>query len=95
MRCENNPASDRSGGFGGIGGRLTRIRLERNLTQVQLAVEAGIAKSTVQRLEAGAVATQLSGLIRVCRVLGLYAEQAQVTSHWRKQIQQNLRLKWQ
>ncbi|HEX3855834.1 MAG TPA: helix-turn-helix transcriptional regulator [Verrucomicrobiae bacterium] len=54
-----------------LGERLTRIRLERNLTQVQLAREAGVAKSTVQRLEAGAVATQLSGFIRVCRVLGL------------------------
>jgi len=54
-----------------LGERLTRIRLERNLTQVQLAGEAGVAKSTVQRLEAGAVATQLSGFIRVCRVLDL------------------------
>ena len=52
-----------------LGGRLTRIRLERNLTQAQLAKEAGVSKSTVQRLEAGAVATQLSGFIRVCRVL--------------------------
>lgn len=52
-----------------LGGRLTRIRLERNLTQLQLAKEAGISKNTVQRLEAGAVATQLSGFIRVCRVL--------------------------
>jgi len=54
-----------------LGERLTRVRLERNLTQVQLAGEAGVAKSTVQRLEAGAVATQLSGFIRVCRVLDL------------------------
>lgn len=54
-----------------LGERLTRIRLEHNLTQIQLAAEAGVAKSTVQRLEAGAVATQLSGFIRVCRVLGL------------------------
>jgi len=52
-----------------LGERLTRIRLERNLTQVQLAGEAGVSKSTVQRLEAGEVATQLSGFIRVCRVL--------------------------
>jgi putative transcriptional regulator len=52
-----------------LGGRLTRIRLERNLTQVQLAKEAGVSKNTVQRLEVGAVATQLSGFIRVCRVL--------------------------
>ena len=29
----------------------------------------GVSKRTVERLEAGAVATQLSGFIRVCRVL--------------------------
>jgi transcriptional regulator with XRE-family HTH domain len=52
-----------------LGGRLTRIRLERNLTQAHLAEQAGVSKRTLQRLEAGAVATQLSGFIRVCRVL--------------------------
>lgn len=52
-----------------LGGRLARIRLERNLTQAQLAEQAGISKRTVERLETGAVATQLSGFIRVCRVL--------------------------
>jgi len=54
-----------------LGGRLARIRLERNLTQGQLAEQAGVSKRTVERLEAGAVATQLSGFIRVCRVLGV------------------------
>jgi transcriptional regulator with XRE-family HTH domain len=52
-----------------LGGRLIRVRLERNLTQARLAKEAGVSKRTVQRLETGAVATQLSGFIRVCRVL--------------------------
>lgn len=52
-----------------LGGRLARIRLERNLTQAQLAEQAGVSKRTIERLEAGAVATQLSGFIRVCRVL--------------------------
>jgi transcriptional regulator with XRE-family HTH domain len=52
-----------------LGGRLAKIRLDRNLTQAQLATQAGISKRTVERLEAGAVATQLSGFIRVCRVL--------------------------
>lgn len=52
-----------------LGGRLARIRLERNLTQAQLAEQAGISKRTVERLETGAVATQLSGFLRVCRVL--------------------------
>ncbi len=54
-----------------FGGRLARARLERNLTQTQLAAQAGVSKRTVQRLESGAVATQLSGFIRVCRALDL------------------------
>jgi transcriptional regulator with XRE-family HTH domain len=52
-----------------LGGRLARVRLERNLTQAQLAEQAGVSKRTVERLESGSVATQLSGFIRVCRVL--------------------------
>lgn len=54
-----------------VGSRLSRARLELNLTQAELAEEAGISKRTLERLEKGAVATQLSALIRVCRVLGL------------------------
>ena len=52
-----------------LGGRLAEVRLERNLTQAQLAAQAGVSKRTVERLESGSVATQLSGFIRVCRVL--------------------------
>jgi transcriptional regulator with XRE-family HTH domain len=52
-----------------LGERLARIRLNRNLTQAQLAEQAGVSKRTVERLESGAVATQLSGFIRVCRAL--------------------------
>src|SRR5271167_4285966 len=55
--------------LGELGGRLTKIRLDRNLTQAELAMQAGVSKRTVERLESGAVATQLSGFIRVCRVL--------------------------
>ncbi len=54
-----------------IGTRLAGVRLARNLTQQQLAEQAGLGLRTVQRLELGAAATQLSGFIRVCRVLGL------------------------
>jgi transcriptional regulator with XRE-family HTH domain len=54
-----------------LGARLARVRLDRNLTQAQLAEQAGVSKRTVERLESGAVATQLSGFIRVCRVLEL------------------------
>ena len=52
-----------------MGRRLAHLRLERNRTQAQLAEEAGVSKRTVERLETGSVATQLSGFIRVCRVL--------------------------
>ena len=52
-----------------LGGRLAKVRLDRNLTQSQLAEQAGVSKRTVERLESGSVATQLSGFIRVCRVL--------------------------
>jgi len=52
-----------------LGGRLAEVRLERNLTQAQLGEQAGVSKRTVERLESGSVATQLSGFIRVCRVL--------------------------
>ena len=54
-----------------LGGRLARVRLDRNLTQAQLAEQAGISKRTVERLETGSVATQVSGFIRVCRVLDM------------------------
>jgi transcriptional regulator with XRE-family HTH domain len=53
-----------------IGARLQRLRLERNLTQAELAREAGVSKITVERLEAGQPA-RLQTLIRVLRVLGL------------------------
>ncbi len=54
-----------------IGARLAQRRLSKNLTQGQLAEQSGLGLRTVQRLELGAAATQLSGFMRVCRVLGL------------------------
>ena len=54
-----------------FGNRLATLRLEQNLTQSQLAREAGVSKPTLQRMESGAVATQLSSFLRVCRALGL------------------------
>ncbi len=53
-----------------IGARLARARLDRNLTQASLALEAGVSKRTVERLETGETATRLAGFLRVCRVLG-------------------------
>lgn len=53
-----------------LGARLRRHRLQRDLTQAQLAREAGVSKSTVERMEAGA-STQLSSFVRLFRALEL------------------------
>lgn len=54
-----------------LGARLVGARLARNLTQAALAESAGVSKRTLERLESGEVATQLSGFVRVCRALEL------------------------
>jgi transcriptional regulator with XRE-family HTH domain len=54
-----------------LGERLASTRIQLNLTQADLAEQAGVAKRTIERLESGQAATQLSGFLRVCRVLGL------------------------
>lgn len=53
-----------------LGTRLARTRLERNTSQEQLAVEAGVSKSTVERLESGRD-VKLASFIRILRALGL------------------------
>ncbi len=53
-----------------LGLRLARTRLERNLSQQQLAYEAGVSKATVERLEAGEPIKSTS-LVRVLRALGM------------------------
>jgi putative transcriptional regulator len=53
-----------------LGGRIARLRLDRNLTQQQLADEAGVSRHTLLRLEDGHGVT-LSALVRVLRALEL------------------------
>lgn len=53
-----------------LGERLSRHRIDAGLTQADLARQAGIGRSTVERMEAGQ-STQLSSFIRVLRVFGL------------------------
>jgi transcriptional regulator with XRE-family HTH domain len=54
-----------------IGERLAARRLARNLTQAQLAEQAGVGLRTVQRLESGTAGAHLAAFLRVARVLGL------------------------
>ena len=53
-----------------LGDRLSRHRLDRNLTQAQLAHEAGVSKRTLIRLENGE-SSRLTNFVRVLRALGL------------------------
>jgi transcriptional regulator with XRE-family HTH domain len=69
MKIQSQMTDDRV--LAELGARLARVRLEKDLTQKDLATEAGVGVRTVQRLESGEVATQLGGFLRVCRVLGL------------------------
>jgi transcriptional regulator with XRE-family HTH domain len=51
-----------------LGARIAARRLELQLTQAMVAEQAGIAKRTLERMEAGQT-SQLVSLIRVLRVL--------------------------
>ena len=53
-----------------LGRRLGQRRIALRLTQAKLALEAGVSKRTVERIEAGA-ATQTLNFIRILRVLDL------------------------
>jgi transcriptional regulator with XRE-family HTH domain len=56
-----------------LGARLARRRIDLQLTQADLAREAGISKRTVERIEAGASA-QMASMIRIFRILDLMTE---------------------
>lgn len=56
--------------LGEIGSRIMQRRLALQMTQANLAEQAGIAKRTVERIESGASA-QMASLIRIFRVLEL------------------------
>jgi len=53
-----------------LGKRLARHRLERNLTQADLAHEAGVNSRTISLIESGR-STTLGSLVRVLRALDI------------------------
>ena len=69
MALGNNMATSRQVASG-IGQRLARLRLARNVTQDALAEKAGIGVRTLRRLEAGEPST-MDTFLRVATALGL------------------------
>lgn len=53
-----------------LGERISRYRLNKNLTQAQLAKDAGVSLSTLNRMESGS-SSQMTNLVRVLRALNL------------------------
>jgi transcriptional regulator with XRE-family HTH domain len=53
-----------------IGRRLEAARLEQNISQAQLAAEAGVSRRTITRLENGG-GVSVETLIRLMRALGI------------------------
>ena len=53
-----------------MGSKLERLRLSRNITQTELARDAGVSERTLRRLESGAGAT-LDSFLRVLSALKL------------------------
>lgn len=53
-----------------IGRRLESLRLEQNISQADLAAEAGVSRRTVTRLENGG-GISVETLIRIMRALGI------------------------
>lgn len=56
-----------------LGERLSRRRLNRNMTQEELAVASGVARRLVQRLEGG-YGCSLENLMRILRALGMLGQ---------------------
>jgi len=64
-----NPISDQAV-LTELGNRVARLRLDRNLTQAELAFSAGVSLRTIGRMESGK-SIQLSGFVRILRELEL------------------------
>ncbi len=53
-----------------IGERVSRCRLDRNLTQAKLAAAADVSKRTIERMESGE-SVQLTSFVQILRALDL------------------------
>lgn len=54
-----------------VGVRVRGARLSKNMSQEQLALESGLSRSTIKRLESGRDSVSLSNLLSVMQVLDM------------------------
>jgi len=77
-----------------LGKELRRMRLERNLSQAEVAARAGLDRTTVVKLEAGRAATLLT-VVQVLRaidqleLLGAFHQEPQPTPYMLVEAQAN------
>lgn len=81
-----------------IGGSLRHMRLNKNISQDQLARMAGVDRTTISRMEAGRAATLLT-LVQVLRaldkldILDVFREESQISPLQVLKIQERQRQK--
>jgi len=72
-----------------IGGRLRRLRKQRNLTQAELARQIGIQQSDLSRMEKGEYRVSLDNLFKILAVFDLQVSEffndRTQASAWRQQ----------
>src|SRR5262245_58538546 len=71
---------------GNLAANLRYIRERRGLTQVQLAKQAGLPRSTVSQVETGAGNPTLAVLARLARALGVSIEELLSAPHSAVQV---------
>lgn len=54
-----------------LGARLARHRLNKNMTQEDLAALAGISVATLKRIESGSHSTLFINIVKILRALGI------------------------
>ena len=54
-----------------LGGKIRRLRQQKNLSQSELAQKAGVAQSTLSYLESGKKMPQFDTLSAICKGLGV------------------------
>jgi len=54
-----------------LGKKIKELRLARNISQFQLAVECGFEKSNMSRIEAGRTNPTVGTLLKICNSLNI------------------------